>query len=118
MSGGEIALLVAAIAWAVLVVALVLLSLKLFQVLEGTRRTIDEMRSETVPLLLEVRGSVTTANKNLEHADELLISVTNITRTVERISRLFDQFVSVPLIKGISVAYGAQRAYKRFRGAR
>ncbi len=61
---------------------------------------------------------MTTANENLEHADDLLVSVTNITRTVERISRLVDQFVSIPLIKGISYAYGAQRAYRRFRGTR
>jgi hypothetical protein len=34
---------------------------------------------------------------------------------VERISGLVDQFVSTPLIKGISYGYGAQQAFRSFR---
>jgi uncharacterized protein YoxC len=116
VSVGEWAAIIAAVAWAILVLALVILSVKLFQILAETRTMIEDVRQETVPLLGEVRTSVITMNKNLEHSDDLLVSVGNITRTVERISGLFDQFVSTPLIKGISVAYGAQQAAKRFRG--
>jgi uncharacterized protein YoxC len=116
VSVGEWAAIIAAVAWAVLVLVLVILSVKLFQILAETRTMIEEVRQETVPLLGDVRTSVDTMNKNLEHSDDLLVSVGNITRTVERISGLFDQFVSTPLIKGIAMAYGGQQAARRFRG--
>ncbi len=118
MSVGEWAAIIAAVAWAVLVLVLVVVSLGLFRVLATTRTLIDGLRQETVPLLAEVRASVITMNKNLEHSDDLLVSVGNVTRTVERISGLVDQFVSTPLIKAISYGYGAQQGLRRFRGQR
>jgi uncharacterized protein YoxC len=116
MSAGEWAAIIAAVAWAVLVLVLVLLSAALNKILSETRSLVEGIRQETVPLLGEVRTSVITMNKNLEHSDDLLVSAGNITRTVERISGLIDQFVSTPLIKVISVSYGFQRATRRFRG--
>jgi uncharacterized protein YoxC len=116
VSVGEWAAIIAAVAWAVLVVVLVILSFSLLKILTETRTLVEGIRQETVPLLGDVRTSVITMNKNLEHSDDLLVSVGNITRTVERISGLFDQFVSTPLIKAISFGYGAQQAAKRFRG--
>jgi Bacterial protein of unknown function (DUF948) len=106
---GELAAIIAAGAWALLVLALVILSVRLFQILTETRLSIEGIREQAVPLLSEVRTSVVTMNKNLEHSDDLMVSVGNITRTV-------DQFVSTPLIKGLSIAYGARQASRRFRG--
>jgi Bacterial protein of unknown function (DUF948) len=116
VSAGEWAAIIAAVAWAVLVLVLVILSVALNRILSETRVLLEGVRQETVPLLGEVRTSVTTMNTNLEHSDDLLVSVGNITRTVERISGLIDQFVSIPLIKVISFGYGFQQASKRFRG--
>jgi uncharacterized protein YoxC len=116
VSVGEWAAIIAAVAWAVLVLVLVILSVSLLKILSETRTLVEGIRQETVPLLGEVRTSVITMNKNLEHSDDLLLSVGNITRTVERISGLIDQFVSTPLIKAISFGYGAQQVAKRFRG--
>jgi uncharacterized protein YoxC len=116
LSAGEWAAIIAAVAWAVLVLVLVILSVALNRILSETRSLVEGIRQETVPLLGEVRTSVITMNKNLEHSDDLLVSAGNITRTVERISGLIDQFVSTPLIKAISVSYGFQQASRRFRG--
>ena len=116
MSAGEWAAIIAAVAWAVLVLVLVILSVALSKILSETRSLVEGIRQETVPLLGEVRTSVITMNKNLEHSDDLLVSAGNITRTVERISGLIDQFVSTPLFKVISVSYGFQQASRRFRG--
>jgi uncharacterized protein YoxC len=116
VSVGEWAAIIAAAAWAVLVLVLVILSVSLLRILTETRTLVEGIRQETMPLLGDVRTSVITMNKNLEHSDDLLVSVGNITRTVERISGLVDQFVSTPLIKAISLGYGAQQAAKRFRG--
>ncbi|MGH2685545.1 MAG: hypothetical protein ACRDJP_08780, partial [Actinomycetota bacterium] len=71
---------------------------------------------ELVPILTETRTTVTTVNRNLEHADEILVSTGNITRNVERITTLVDQFVTLPLIRAISWGHGLQKGIQRFRG--
>jgi hypothetical protein len=116
MSAGDWALLILAIFWAVLVLVIAMVSVKLFQMLDSTRQMIDGVRTETVPMLAEVRTTVTTVNRNLEHADTIVVSAGKITKNVERISTLIDQLVSLPLIKAISWTYGFQKGLKRFRG--
>ncbi|MGH2661698.1 MAG: DUF948 domain-containing protein [Actinomycetota bacterium] len=116
MSGGDIALLIAAIAWALLVVGLLFLSLKMVQVLDSTRTTIDSLRVETVPLLVEVRGTVTGVNKELDRADVVMVSAGKIAQSVERITKLVDMATTTPLIKVVSFSYGLQRGLRRFRG--
>ena len=118
MSAGDWALLILAIFWAVLVVVIAVVSVKLFQVLDSTREMIDGVRTETVPILAEVRTTVITVNRNLEHADTIVVSAGKITRNVERVTTLVDQLVSLPLIKAISWTYGFQKGFKRFRGDR
>ena len=51
ISWGGIAGLVAAVAWAVLVLALFVVMLNLFRLLESTKLLVDGIRQETVPLL-------------------------------------------------------------------
>ena len=116
MSAGDWALLILAVFWAVLVVVIAVVSVKFFQILDSTRETIDGVRKETVPMLAEMRTTVTTVNRNLEHADTIVVSAGKITKNVERVSTLVDQLVSLPLIKAISWAYGLQKGAKRFRG--
>ena len=116
MSAGDWALLILAIFWAVLVVVIAFVSVKLFQVLDSTRGMIDGVRTETVPMLSDVRTTVTTVNQNLEHTDTIVVSAGKITHSVERITTLVDQLVSLPLIKAISWTYGFQKGVKRFRG--
>ena len=116
MSAGDWALLILAVFWAVLVLVIAAVSFKLFQVLDSTREMIDGVRTETVPMLRDVRTTVTTVNRNLEHADTIIVSAGTITKNVERVSTLVDQFVSLPLIKAISWAHGIQQGAKRFRG--
>jgi len=116
VSAGDWALLILAVFWAVLVLVIAFVSVKVFQVLDGTRKMIDDVRTETVPILAEARTTVTTVNRNLEHADTIVVSAGKITHSVERITTLVDQLVSLPLIKAISWTYGFQKGIKRFRG--
>ncbi len=116
MSGGDWALLILAVFWAVLVVFLAIVSVNLFRVLDSTRQLLDGLREQTIPLLGDVRTTVQSLNKELERTDVILTSAGTITRRAERITGLVDEFVSQPLIKAISFAAGARRALKRFQG--
>ena len=58
LDGGDVALIVLAAFWGLLVLFLCIVLLNTFRVLESTKMLIDGIREETVPLLTEVKGSV------------------------------------------------------------
>lgn len=108
LSGGDIALIVLASFWGLLVLFLCVVLLNTFRVLESVKNLIDGVRQEAVPLIGEARGSVERANRELDRVDGLLASATNIAGLVE-------EAVSGPLVKVVSFAAGLARAAERFR---
>jgi uncharacterized protein YoxC len=116
LTGGDVALIILAAFWGVLVLFLSLMLLTLFRVLESTKTLIDGIRDETVPLLGEVKTTVSGVNKELDRVDGIMESAGRIAKSAERISSVVEQTVSSPLIKVVAFAAGASRALKRFRG--
>jgi uncharacterized protein YoxC len=112
---GGIAAIAAAAAWAVLVVFLSILVFQLAVTVRETATLIDQIRQETVPLLHEVTGTVTSVNKELERVDGMVESAGHIVKSAERISSVVEQAVSSPLIKIIAFGSGASRAARRLR---
>jgi uncharacterized protein YoxC len=115
MDAGDIALVVLAAFWGLLVLFMALVMVNIFRVLESTKMLIDGIRTETVPLLGEVKVTVQGVNRELERVDGLLASAGNITKSVERLSNVVENTVSSPLIKVAAFGAGAARAIKRFR---
>jgi hypothetical protein len=116
LSGGDIALIVLAAFWGVLVLFLAAVMLVMFRVLESTKILIDGIRSETVPLIGEVRVTVVSVNKELDRVDGIMDSAGKMAKSAERITTVVEQTVSNPLIKVAAFTAGASRALKRFRG--
>jgi hypothetical protein len=116
ISGGDTALIVLAAFWGLLVLALCVVLLNTFRVLESTKMTIDTMREETVPLLREVKGSVERANRELDRVDGMLVSAGHIVERVERLSGLVEQAAASPLVKMVSMGAGLRGAFSRFGG--
>lgn len=112
---GGVAAIVAAVAWAVLVVFLGLMLVNVFRLLESTKLMVDDLRKETVPLLHEVTGTVSGLNRELDRVDGMVESAGNIVKSVERVSTVVEATVSSPLIKVAAVGAGASRALRRFR---
>ncbi len=54
MSAGDWALLILAVFWAILVIVLAVLSVRVFRLLDSTTRTLDDFRGELVPILTDV----------------------------------------------------------------
>ena len=111
LSGGDTALIVLASFWGLLVLALCVVLLNTFRVLESTKMTIDTMREEAVPLLREVKGSVERANRELDRVDGMLVSAGRIVERVEKLSGLVEQTAASPLVKVISVGAGLRTAF-------
>jgi len=108
LSGGDIALIILAAFWGLLVLFLCVVLLNTFRVLESTKMMIDATREETVPLLREVRGSVERTNREIDRIDGILVRVENL-------SNLIEQAAASPLVKIISVGAGLRKGASRFR---
>jgi uncharacterized protein YoxC len=116
LDGGDVALIVLAAFWGLLVLFLCIVLLNTFRVLESTKMLIDGIREETVPLLTEVKGSVERTNRELDRVDGMLVSAGAIVGRIEKISGLIEQAASGPLVKIISLGAGVSKAAARFRG--
>jgi uncharacterized protein YoxC len=112
---GGLAAIIAAVAWAGLVVFLSILVFQLSVTVRETATMVDDIRKETVPLLHEVTGTVKSVNKELERVDGMVESAGNIVKSAERISSVVEQAVSSPLIKLAAFGAGASRAVRRLR---
>ena len=80
MSGGEIAGLIAAVAFVALVAVAAVPLLKLGRVLEELRLAVRDIGHESVPILTELRGTVRATN-------EELVKLSVVTEDAARVSR-------------------------------
>ena len=109
LTGGDTAMIVLASFWGLLVLALCVVLLNTFRVLESTKTTIDAMREETVPLLREVKISVEKTNREIDRVDGMLESAGEIVTRVEKLSGLVEEAAASPLVKLISFGAGIRK---------
>ncbi len=116
VTGSELALLIMAAFWAVLVGVLCVVLIGTYNVLTSTKMTIDTMREETVPLLREIKTTVEKTNAEIDRVDTMLESAGAVVGRVERISGLVEEVASGPLVKIISIGAGLRKAAQRISG--
>ncbi|WP_043994042.1 DUF948 domain-containing protein [Leifsonia xyli] len=114
MSGGDIAGLIAAAVFAVLVGFIAVPLLKLGRVLDSMRDAIKEASDGIAPILDETATTLQETNKQLARVDVITGNVADVTGNVSALVALFAATVGGPLIKlaGFSAAVRAA-----FRGA-
>lgn len=110
MSPGEIAGLIVAVAWAVLVLFLSYVLVKLGGTLKELTRVVGEVGDSTVPVLTEVTATVATTNITLTSVEEITGNVSTITRNAKALSSIATVGLGNPLIKAVSFSYGVRRA--------
>jgi len=110
MSVGDVAGLIAAIAFVLLVGALAVPLLKLGGVLDETRTMIKGVSEETVPLLSEVTTTVTTTNAQLVRVDAITSNVQAATTNVSALTALLAATVGGPVVKVAAFSYGVRSA--------
>jgi len=119
MSVGEIAGLIAAIAFVVLVALAAVPLLKLGRVLEEVRLAVRDIGHESVPILTELRGTVAATNLELEKisvvtddATKVSKNATVVTENAAQLSSLFSATLGGPLIKTAALTYGVRKALR------
>lgn len=99
MSGGDIAGLIAAGVFAVLVGLLAVPLLKLGGVLDETRTAIKDLSEGIKPVLRESTVTIQETNKQLAQVDVITTNVADVTGNVSSLVALFAASVGGPLIK-------------------
>ena len=117
MSGGDIAGLIAAGVFAVLVVLLAVPIWKLGKVFDELRGAIRSISDETTPLIEEVTTTVSTTNLQLQKVDGISSNVSDATANISALSSLVAATVGSPLIKVSAFSYGVRSALSS-RGAK
>lgn len=99
MSVGEIAGLIAAGVFAVLVTFLAIPLIKLGKVLDETARAIRQLSDDVTPILEESAVTVQQANKQLSQLDAITSDIVEVTENVSSLVALFAATIGGPLIK-------------------
>ncbi|WP_019876945.1 DUF948 domain-containing protein [Sporichthya polymorpha] len=110
MSAGELAGLIVAVAWAVLVLFLSYVLVKLGGALKELTRVVGEVGDSTVPVLTEVTATVATTNVTLSSVEQITDNVSSITRNAKALTAIATVGMGNPLIKAVSFTYGVRRA--------
>ena len=110
LSGGEVAGLIVAVFWAVLVCFIGYVLVKLGNVVGEAGKLVAGVTDETVPLLTEVRTSVIHVNAELERVDAITANVQTVTTNVSALTGVFAATLGSPVIKVAAFSYGVRRA--------
>lgn len=110
MSGGDIAGLIAAGVFAVLVGLLAVPILKLGRVFDSASAAIKEASDGVKPLLEETTTTMSEANKQLARLDSITESVQETTANVSSLVSLFAATIGGPLIKIAGFSAGVRAA--------
>ena len=110
VSVGDVVGLVFAIFFAILVLALCFLLIRLTRVIDEMKRLVEGVTDKTVPLLGEVTGAVTHVNDELVRVDAITANVQSITGNLSALTSLFAATLGGPVVKVAAFSYGVRRA--------
>ena len=99
MTGGDIAGLIAAGIFAILVGLLAIPLLKLGRVFDETSKAIRDLGENVTPLLEEATTTISESNKQLGRVDTITSDIAETTGNVTALVSLFAASVGGPLIK-------------------
>ncbi|WP_418276778.1 DUF948 domain-containing protein [Isoptericola jiangsuensis] len=113
MSVGDVAGLVAAIAFVLLVGLLAVPLLKLGRTLDEASRSIRELTEHSVPILDEAAGTVAATNDQLVKVDTITTSAAQVSENVSALAGLYASTFGRPLVKVASFSYGVRQGLAR-----
>ncbi|GAB3142163.1 DUF948 domain-containing protein [Amycolatopsis sp. NPDC004378] len=112
MSAGQIAALIAAGAFVVLVVLLAVVLRKLGKTLDAATEAIERTNNNTDPLLIGANETITHVNTQLERVDGITSNAQAVTGNVSALTSVFTATLGGPLVKTAALSYGISKAIR------
>ncbi|WP_258053095.1 DUF948 domain-containing protein [Streptomyces sp. Ru73] len=113
MSGGEVAGILVAVFWAILVSFLALVLVRLAQTLKATTKMVSDVSEKAVPLLADASETVRSAHTQLARVDAITSDVQEVTANASALSSTVSSAFGGPLVKVAAFGYGVRRAIGR-----
>jgi uncharacterized protein YoxC len=113
MSVGDVAGLIAAIAFVLLVGLLAIPLIKLGRVLDEATRSIREVTEHSVPILDEAASTVASTNTQLVKVDTITTSAAQVSENVSALAGLYAATLGRPLVKVAAFSYGVRQAFAK-----
>ncbi|MGW7316833.1 DUF948 domain-containing protein [Streptomyces sp. NPDC054854] len=113
MSGGEVAGILVAVFWAILVSFLALVLVRLAQVLKATTKLVADVTEQAVPLLADASTTVRSARTQIDRVDAIASDVQEVTSNASALSSTVASTFGGPLVKVAAFGYGVRRALGR-----
>lgn len=116
MSIGEIAGLIAAIAFAVLSGFLIYPLIRMGKMFDQIAQTVKDTGEHAVPVIDESVETVRKVNKTLEDANDVSSALSATTDNIASLTDLYSSVLGKPIIKVASFAWAAKETAKNFFG--
>ena len=118
MSAGQIAALIAAGAFVVLVLLLAIPLLKLGRTLDEATIAIRKAHEGSAPLLDNAQTTLNQVNTQLERVDSITSSARTVTSNISVLTSLFTATLGGPLVRVAALSYGLNKAVKARRAGK
>lgn len=118
MPAGQIAALVAAGAFVVLVGLLAVPLIKMGRTLDEISSAIRKASQDTDPLLTGANTTVTQVNTQLERLNGITANAQSVTGNVSALTSLFTATLGGPLVRAAALSYGLSKAVRQRRKTR
>ena len=115
MTAGQIAALIAAGAFALLVLLLAVPLIKLGRTLDEATIAIRKAHERSEPLLTNANATIGHVNSQLRRVDVITADARAVTGNVSVLTSLFTATLGGPLVKAAAFSYGVSRALRRRR---
>ncbi|MCX4745114.1 DUF948 domain-containing protein [Kitasatospora sp. NBC_01287] len=113
MSVGELAGLLVAVGWTVLVTLLAVVLVRLSKVLREATVLVSAVTEQAVPLLSDASAAVRSAHEQLERVDDITANVQDAAANANALSSTVAATLGGPLVKLAAFSYGVRKAVNR-----
>lgn len=115
MSVGEVAGLIAAIAFALMSLFTAWLLVQLVKTMGILNHFLDDVRVETIPLMTRFQTTMDHVNTELNRVDGILTAVESLSQKANSATKVVQEVVTSPIVKAIGIGAGAGKAISRWR---
>ncbi len=110
LSGEQVAGLIVAVFWAILVSFLAYTLLRLAGLIKEATKTVAELGDRAAPLLDDMAGTVERANEQLGRINVITKNMSSVTQNAAAVSTTVTSIVGGPLVKAAAFSYGVRKA--------
>lgn len=107
---GGVAALICAVSFALLMLALLIVVLKLAHTMAITNSLLNDIRKEALPLMGRIQTTMDHINNEMGYVDGVLKSVEKIATRANSMTQAAQALVTSPLVKVLGLGLGVQKA--------